>query len=51
MLCLKIPDEDDVVFDEIEQKEIRKEEDDFDEERREEEESATRVRCLREGVC
>ena len=25
VLCLKIPDEDDVVFDEIEQKEIRKE--------------------------
>ena len=25
MLCLKIPDEDEVVFDEIEQKEIRKE--------------------------
>ena len=47
VLCLKIPDEEEVVF-EIEQKEIRKEDD--DEEREEEERSTSAMfarRCLR----
>ena len=47
MLCLKIPDEDEVVFEDRAKGDTKRNDDD---EEREEEERA-RVRCLREGVC
>ena len=47
VLCLKIPDEDEVVF-EVEQKEIRKE---TTTTKRGKRKRGARVRCLREGVC